>query len=184
MAAIYRHDLRHHLQYVNTCISQSKLEESKDYIKSICREIEQSYVMLYCENDAVNMILSSYVAKAKTKSIVVTISANIPTVIHIATTDLCVILANAIENAIFACENIPDREKRKITLSCRTQNNKLFIQIINTYEGDIAFQEGIPCANSVGHGMGIKSIIHIVKKYQGVYSFDAKDHVFTLSAIV
>ncbi|MBF8984020.1 GHKL domain-containing protein [Lutibacter sp. B2] len=184
MASIYRHDLRHHLQYINTCILQSKFEESSNYIVSICSEIEESSVVLYCENDNVNIILSSYITKAKDAGIDMTINAVIPTCIHVATTDLCVVLANGIENAIYACEKTNDKEKKKIKLSCHVKNNKILIQIINFYDEAIEFQDDIPISNEDGHGIGIISIINITKKYKGIYSFVAKDNIFTLRIII
>lgn len=184
MASIYRHDLRHHLQYINSCILQNNFEESSKYIMSICSEIEESGVALYCENDSANMILSSYATKAKHKNIEIAIDAIIPQTIHITTADLCVVLSNGIENAMLACKKISCREKKKIHLSCHFKNNKIFIQIINPYEGVIEFKNDIPISNSYGHGTGIISIVNITTKYQGIYSFVAKDNIFTLSVII
>lgn len=184
MAAIYRHDLRHHLQYVNTCILQSSYEEAVNYINSICKEIEESIVLLYCENDSVNMIVSSYVAAAKTAGITFSVDIILPATIHVATTDLCVVLANGMENAIHACEKISDCDRKKIDLSCRMKNKKIIIQITNPYDGAVDFREDLPIANRSGHGMGTKSIANIASKYKGVYSFAAEDNVFTLSLIL
>lgn len=50
------------------------------------------------------MILSFYVTKAKSAEIDMSINAVIPISIHVATNDLCVVLANGIENAILACK--------------------------------------------------------------------------------
>jgi len=184
MAAIYRHDLRHHLQYVNTCILESRYEEANNYINSICEEIEESRVVLYCENVSVNMILSSYVAAAKTAGIEFTVDVVLPAVIHVATTDLCVVLANGMENAIHACEKMSDSERKLIELSCRMKNKKIIIQITNPYDGAVDFREDLPLSNRSGHGIGTKSIANIASKYKGVYSFDAKDDRFTLSLIL
>jgi len=184
LAAIYRHDLRHHLQYVNSCLSQSDYAELSNYIKSICSEIEQSIVQLYCENDSANMIISSYIAKAKGMETDIVVDAIIPAAIHITTTDLCVVLANGIENAIHACEKMGDKAKKIIQLCCYIKNEKLFIRITNPYDGVVEFQDDIPVAEAEGHGIGTKSIVNIAKKYNGIYSFTAKESLFTLSIII
>ncbi|MFA9423242.1 MAG: sensor histidine kinase [Sedimentibacter sp.] len=184
MAVIYRHDLRHHLQYINTCILQSNFQESSKYIKNICSEIQESGVVLYCENNDTNMILSAYVTKAKNKEIKINIDAIIPKSISFATTDLCVILSNGIENAIYACEKIIDSKKKEINLTCHFKKDKMFIQITNPYQGDIEFNNDIPISNVDGHGTGTISIVKIVTKYQGIYSFETKGNIFTLSVIV
>lgn len=184
MAAIYRHDLRHHLQYINTCISQSDYEESSKYIRSICSEIEQSSVLSYCENDSANMIISSYVAKADGIGTEIVVDAVIPAAIHITSTDLCVVLANGIENAIHACKRMGDKKSKIIQLCCYIKNDKLFIRITNPYDGIIEFQDDLPVAEAEGHGIGTKSIVNIAKKYNGIYSFTTKENLFTLSVII
>ncbi len=55
----YRHDLRHHLQYITACIENEQYEQALQYIHSISEEIEASRVTVYCENEAANLILSS-----------------------------------------------------------------------------------------------------------------------------
>lgn len=56
----YRHDLRHHLQYITACIENEQYEQALQYIHSISEEIEASRVTVYCENEAANLILSSF----------------------------------------------------------------------------------------------------------------------------
>jgi len=184
MASIYKHDLRHHLQYINTCLLQANYEESSNYIMSICNEIEESSVFHYCENDNVNMILSSYITRAKNSGIDFVVDAIIPTTIDVATTDLCAVLANGIENAIVACEKLQDKEKKKIHLSSYIKNGKIFLQIINPYDEVIEFQKDLPISHYEGHGLGTKSIVNIVTKYKGIFSFVAKDNLFTLTVII
>ena len=65
----YRHDLRHHLQYITACIENEQYEQALQYIHSISAEIEASRVTVYCENEAANLILSSFADRAKAQSI-------------------------------------------------------------------------------------------------------------------
>ena len=61
----YRHDLRHHLQYISACIENGRGEQAQEYIQSICTEIEASKVTTYCENETANLIFSSYASRAE-----------------------------------------------------------------------------------------------------------------------
>lgn len=61
----YRHDLRHHLQYISACIENGRGEQAQEYIQSICSEIEASKVTTYCENEAANLIFSSFAGRAE-----------------------------------------------------------------------------------------------------------------------
>lgn len=56
----YRHDMRHHLQYVSTCIENGEVEQAQAYISGICKEIEAQKVQIYCENEAVNQRRSEH----------------------------------------------------------------------------------------------------------------------------
>lgn len=63
-ASTYRHDLRHHLQYISACIENGRAEAAQEYIHSVCAEIEASKVNVYCENEAANLILSALACAA------------------------------------------------------------------------------------------------------------------------
>lgn len=77
-ASTYRHDLRHHLQYLSACIENGRTEAAQEYIHSVCAEIEASKVNVYCENEAANLILSSFAARAQHDGIDFRIHAAIP----------------------------------------------------------------------------------------------------------
>lgn len=91
----YRHDLRHHLQYISACIENGRGEQAQEYIQSICTEIETSKVTNYCENETANLIFSSYASRAENCGVPFRVEANIPQLISVAETDLCVLLSNA-----------------------------------------------------------------------------------------
>lgn len=77
-ASTYRHDLRHHLQYLSACIENGRTEAAQEYIHSVCAEIEASKVNVYCENEAANLILSSFAARAQHDGIDFRVHAAIP----------------------------------------------------------------------------------------------------------
>jgi len=70
--------------------------------------------MRFCENETVNLILSSYAGKAKQSDITFSIDARLPDTLLLSDTELCSILSNALDNALRACKQIPDiRERQK-----------------------------------------------------------------------
>ncbi|MEG1744189.1 MAG: ATP-binding protein [Ruthenibacterium sp.] len=182
--AIYRHDLRHHLQYVSACIKSDRLPEAQSYIASVCDGIAAASMTRYCQNDTVNLILSAYAAKAKKYGIPLSITTEVPESIHVFATDVSMIFANGLENALNASRCLPAGETPTILISCTSKKGKLFLQIQNHYQGVVKFQGDVPCAEKAGHGNGIKSMIAVVEKYGGVYSFTAEQGVFTLHVIL
>lgn len=177
----YRHDLRHHLQYIATCIENERGEQAQEYIQSICSEIESSKVTSYCENEAANLIFSSFAVRAENNGVPLSVQAQIPQNIPVAETDLCVVLSNALENALRACRKVRAEKKPvSIEVMAREKNGHLFLQVINTCPEDVRFENGLPVTRQKGHGVGIRSICAIVEKYSGLSDFAVKDGRFIL----
>ncbi|MDE6749339.1 MAG: GHKL domain-containing protein [Lachnospiraceae bacterium] len=177
----YNHDLRHHLQYVSSCIENGRYEQAQGYIHEICSEIEANKVTIICENEAANLIFSAFVERAKTAGIPITIDAALSQNISISENDLCVLLSNALENALHACQKRKEKGlSGTIDVSAYEKNGKFFLQIINSCDADIIFQDDIPVTSAHGHGIGVHSICAVVNKYDGIYSFSVKEDKFIL----
>lgn len=182
--AIYRHDMRHHLNLINSYLADNNREAVQKYIAEVERTIDDAAVEKYCSNYTVNLILYSYITHAKKEDIKVETQINLPEENSVSDMDLCVIFGNVIENATNACRSISNRETTFITIVCKNKNDKLFIQITNSYEGEIKFADDMPVSTKENHGLGTKSIAAIAQKYSGVYSFTAENGVFTTSIIL
>lgn len=177
----YRHDMRHHMQYLSSCIENGQLKQAQEYIQEIYSKIESNKVTLFCENEAANLILSTFARRADDSGILMQVKAKIPQLIPISETDLCVLLSNALENALHASKK--QREKGHagtIEVSVYEKSGKLFLQIINSCDHDIPFNNGIPVTSRSGHGIGVRSICAIVEQYDGMYTFSACDGQFIL----
>lgn len=181
-ASIYRHDLRHHMTFLQNCIAENELEQALEYIHQICADIDNSRVIRYCENDALNLILSSYAGQASDAGIELQFTVTATDFTRFQITDLCSLFANALENAIYACEKIPAPGKRYITLKVYEKNNRICIQIANSYLQEPVFENEIPISHEPNHGLGTKSMISVVEKYHGVYGFFAEAGKFRFQA--
>ena len=177
----YRHDMRHHMQYLSACIGNNQLERAQEYIQKICSEIEANKVMVFCENEAANLIFSAFTGRAKEQNVPIIIKAQIPKNIHISESDLCVLLSNALENALHACQNLKEKGiQGKIEVSAFEKNKKLFLQFVNSCDSDITFVQGIPVTSQPGHGIGVRSICALVERYEGIYTFEVVEDRFVL----
>ena len=177
----YRHDLRHHLQYLSACLENGQYEQAQTYIHSINKEIEASRVTVYCENEAANLILSSFANRAAAQDIPLSIHAELPDVLPIAESDLCVLLSNALENAIHACRRQQDGDTPgSIEVQTYEQAGKFFLQVTNDCRTPVQFDRGLPVTDRPGHGIGVHSICSIVERYGGMYSFSVQNGQFVL----
>ena len=131
----YRHDLRHHLQYISACIENGRGEQAQEYIQSICSEIEASKVTTYCENEAANLIFSAFAARAEAQGVKFSLRAELPHILPISESDLCVLLSNALENALHACKGADD----SIEVQTYEKNGKFFLQVANDCREAVRF---------------------------------------------
>ncbi|HAW12466.1 MAG TPA: hypothetical protein DCW34_01980 [Erysipelotrichaceae bacterium] len=122
--------------------------------------------------------------KTEQRGISFRINAQIPAVLHLSDTDLCSILSNSRENAMPACQDIPDEENRMISCRVYIKNDKLCLDIRNTFAKKPVFNNGIPISSHPGHGLGVKSILSIVEKHGGVYQFSIHDDTFIFQASI
>ena len=181
LASQYRHDMRHHLQYVSACIENGQEEQAQAYISGICKEIDAQKVERYCDNEAANLILSAFVGRAKKEGIEIKIRGSLPAFILISDSDLCVLLSNALENALHACQPLAAaKEACVIDVHFYNKDDRLFLQIENPCGDDISFENGIPVSHEPGHGIGVQSICAIVERYNGMCTFLVQNHHFIL----
>jgi len=181
-AAAYRHDMRHHFALLQGLASKEHIEGIKEYLRTAQSDMDAITPLRFCENETVNLILSAFATKAKQGSILLTVDAKLPDSLPFSDTELCSLLSNALENAIHACEQIPDSNKRIIQLRVYSKNTKLCIDIRNSYQAEPIFQQGLPVSKEQGHGFGTKSMVHIVEKHGGVFQFSVKDGWFIFQA--
>ena len=175
-----RHDLRHYLQIIYDYAADGNTAAIQSYIRDIQDEIEDTVVQQYCRNEPVNLLLSSYAGRAKRQGAELSVSAAVPETLS-RELDVCVLLANGLENALHACAGL---EKPEICVECNQYAGKTVVQIKNPYEGRIVFADGLPKSDREGHGLGTRSIVNIAESRGGAADFSAEDGIFTLRAVL
>lgn len=181
-AATYRHDMRHHFALLQGLASEDRMDEIKEYLRTAQSDLDAITPVRYCENETVNLILSTFATRSKQSEVQLIVDAKLPDKLPFSDTELCSLLSNALENALHACESIADRRKRIIKLRMYSKNNKLCIDIRNSYQIEPVFHQGMPSSTEQGHGYGTKSMVHIVEKHGGVCQFLIQDGWFIFQA--
>ncbi len=181
---IHRHDMRHHLALINSYLIDDNKEGAQKYIAEVQKTIDDAVIEKYCSNYTVNLILYAYISHAKEERIVVETHMDLEESPVISDMDLCVVFSNIIENAINACKCIPYKEKRFIKIKCGHKGEKLLIQVTNSCIEDVQFIDNMPIRDGSGQGLGTKSIVAVTQKYKGLYSFTAKEGVFTTCVMI
>ncbi|NCB29870.1 MAG: GHKL domain-containing protein [Clostridia bacterium] len=182
--AIYRHDMRHHLALLSGYLEAGEIRKASEYIRQTQADIDKLVPARYCENDTVNLILSSFAKKAKQQGVTLSAQANIPAVLPLSDTELCALLSNGLENAVFAASQMHGDGEKTVRFNCQPHKDKLLIYISNPYPGIVSMRDGLPENTQPKHGFGAKSIGMIVENHKGYCLFEAQDGLFMLKVVL
>lgn len=180
----YRHDLRHHISLIHMFLENGELGKLRTYLDDVKKSIDSDTPQRYCQNEAVNLLLASFDAKAKESGVRLLADLQVPHSLQISNPELCTLLSNALENAITAAAQSHEGTEKTVRLMIRLTNGKLLICVENPYAGEVHIENGLPQTACTGHGFGVKSMVAIVEKYGGLFSFDAVHGTFTLRFVV
>lgn len=187
MGRVYRHDMRHHLAALDGLLQHSDTGGARRYIRDLNGKLADLVQTAWCSNPAVNAVLGSYLAQAGACGCRIDAGIHIPEVLEsFDVTDLCVILSNALENAIHACQALPE-EDRWITLRMDLSGNqRLSIYVENPCPKPVPFgPDGLPALpKQAGHGFGLRSIQTAVGRYGGLFSCEWERGKFLLRAVL
>lgn len=181
-----RHDIRHHNAVMAEYVRRGQTEELLEYLKEYDRETNQGIPEMICANPAVNNVLSAYTRKARNEQIEVTLDVELGKDLPIPGIDLVAILANAYENAIYACMDMKKQMDPRacfIRMRIRRQKNKLVISCCNSCRKEATLKDGKPGSEFTG-GVGVSSIIRTAKKYDGEYDFKNDNGEFLFRLIM
>jgi sensor histidine kinase regulating citrate/malate metabolism len=163
---------------------EGRLDLITEYLKDIKVDIEKITPKKYCENETVNLILSSYGREAEEKNIEFVVDAKLPVTIPLTDTELCSVLSNALENAFNAVLTLDEKKNREIQLRAYEKNEKLCIEAKNRYGIEPVFIKGLPVSNEMEHGFGTKSMANIIRNKEGVFRFYTENGWFIFQAVL
>ena len=174
-----RHNYRHKMKTIASLVKTHQYEELESLMEEYLETIQKTRVVRYCDNAVIDAVLSTYINQAEAAGIRVIPGFAFPSPIPVNATELATVLANAIENAIHACEKLPP-EKRFIEIKV-LHKPRFMVMIKNSFDGHAEFDENdIPVNREEGHGFGTRSIVAFCEKHKAFYQFVAEGEEFTV----
>lgn len=111
---------------------------------------------------------------AKNSGIDVDCSLRLPYPCFVRDIDFCIVLSNALDNAIHACRNMCGTAEKYIRVTGRIQGDFILLEIENSYEG-----KGL-----VKTGTGLSNIKKTAEKYHGAMDIKTQGTSFNLSVLL
>lgn len=179
-----RHDMRHHFTVLSSMAERKAWPELEKYLKQISGSIPDSELTL-CENPAVDGVASHYASRCRHNNIPFSCILALPRHLTVPETDLCVILANLLENALEASlkESV---DTGWISVRANVQGGGLIVLMVeNKFSTAPVIKDGIFASSKrSGPGIGLQSVKYIVERCGGYCKIQILDNIFRVSVIL
>ena len=156
----FRHDIRNHIAVVRELLQNGKTQQALHYIEDMEDIAKELSFPCSTNNPVVDVLVGNKLGIATNMGIDVDCSLLLPYPCGLRDIDICIILSNALDNAIHACKNISSGAEKYIHVSGRIQGDFLMMEIGNSFQGKEMFKKGT----------GLSNIKTAVEKYHGAMS--------------
>lgn len=168
-----RHDMKNHLTVIGGLLKKGKTDIAEEYLEKLNAAASELSFSVNTGNPIIDILLEDKLNLAKAEITDIEISVNLE---HISRTvndfDLCVIFANALDNALTACRTAEGR--RKLSVTGERQGSFYMLEFENTCSDEPMGQAGT----------GLSNIRAAVEKYGGAISVEKSAEIFRLNAIL
>jgi len=170
----FRHDIKNHVTVVKELLQNGELEQALDYMKDIEDMTEGLSFPCSTNNPVADILVGNKLGIAKNMGIDVSCSLHLPYPCLVRDIDFCIILSNALDNAIHACKNMDCNVEKYIRVMGRIQGDFILLEIENSFQGKRLFRKGT----------GLSNVKAIAEKYHGAMSIKTQDTSFILSVLL
>lgn len=168
----FRHDVKNHMTVLTGFLNSGDTYGAEKYLSEMKVIADELSLRFQTGRAVTDILINSKLSKAEKKGICSCCEIRIPDC-KISDSDLCVILANAIDNAVHACEKLDNGSKKFIEISGISQENIFLIEVKNSFDG-----------RSSKKGTGLKNIESSAKKYGGCVKINCTEDIFTISVLL
>lgn len=170
----FRHDVKNHIVVVKELIRNGKTEQAIQYIGDMEHMTSDMSFPCNTDNPVLDILIGNKLGVAENDGIDVLCSLRVPYPCPINDIDFCIILSNALDNAIHACRKMDENARRYIHVAGNVQRDFILLEIENSYSG-----KGI-----LRKGTGFANIKAVAEKYHGAVSVKSQGMSFVLSILL
>ncbi len=181
----FNHDFKNHLLCLRSFINENETDKAVDYIDDIEKTVTSKKMNFNTGNIIADIILSNKNNDAKSCNAQIVFEGVVPAS-GITNADLCVVIANALDNAIEACAKDKSNDEKIISVDSVFRQGYFIFRVINPVFEHVEIKDKYNIKTSktdkLHHGFGIANIIGISEKYNGGVHISSDDSRFILEA--
>ena len=177
----FRHDLRSHLNCLQTLYNEKKFDEFEAYFGNLTDEFKELKGGTDTGNDLVNAIINDI--SGRYDDVNLSWKGHIPQKLSVSSFELCTIFSNIMNNAFEAAAKT---EQKKVDASVGIMDSNMIITVNNSTASEPVTdgKRFITSKNEVGHGYGVRNVQECTKKMGGVFELTCNDGVVTVRIVL
>lgn len=164
------HDIRSHLALLRNLVETERFDQVADYLKQLDQLPALQNKVLLCGNRVLNMVLQQHKEQCGEKGVAFHCDVRDKSVDFMKETDLTALFGNLLSNALEAAEQVQGGEV-ELSVTWQPLSRQTVIVVVNSCEDPPLLhpQGGYRTRkkDKLWHGVGLKSIDQVVKRYQG-----------------
>lgn len=183
----FRHDFKNHMLCLKSLLHSGRTEESLTYLEAITDTVNSFSSKISTGNPFADAVFMEKAAAAKARGILLETDLILPPADFLSPLDLCIILSNALDNAIEACQRLPKESGlKKIRAVSYVRHSCLMIEIENPLPPGTPSQEPFQSSKAEKrlHGIGLSNIHQAVDRLHGSLKLTAENGSFHFCAMV
>ena len=180
---IYRiiHDVRNKLTGVMGILQVGEVDEAYRMLGEMTKVTPAESNRHSVGNPVIDAIIDANMSKMELEHIEYTQSITMPDICNIKYDDLAVVTGNIFDNAIQACEKVPEGSVRFIDLTIRQMKAYFCISMKNSMQEETALKEETRKDDDIFyHGFGLQNVQMIAEKYQGFVKIVKEEDFFAI----
>ncbi len=180
-----RHDWKNHVNTVHAMWQQGETTKAVEYVVGLAEEGKKNTYTILSGCQVADAILNLKRETAREAGIDFTFEGSLSSLSDMEPVDICVLLGNALDNAIEACGK--GEKESYIYISGTEKKGLVLLTIENTLHEKIILRDNRPITtkkNPTEHGFGVLGMEHVVQKYHGDMRFEIAEELFKVQVML
>lgn len=174
----FRHDYKNHMLVVTALLNAGKNDEASEYLETIKITSGVQKRQISTGNFVADAMLNNKNALAEELGIKMSFVGTIPEK-GIASSDLCTVLGNLVDNAIENTKRL--KGEKYIRIEATARERFFVLSIVNPVNERVVIKNNrikTTKSDSKNHGIGLKNVGRIAEKYGGKFRLSCDDREF------
>ena len=180
----FRHDVNKHYNAISALLNENDVEQARDYVNELINRKDVHFTYK-TGNVVADYIINGEVQAIKQENgddVKIQILGKFPQSVGIEQTDLCIILANSLDNVKEAFSRFEGKKELGITI--QNHKKRIILKIENTSQPVDVKNINTSKKDKKNHGYGISNIRRVVDKYNGTMQIKYVDGRFLLEMLI